>query len=483
MQNKFTFGTAWMVLACVTALTLGGCGSNGSPSSTSSNARSYTVGGTVAGLGNKESVVLLINGGDQLSITANGPFVFSNSLPAGSSYQVTVKSHTSGIACVVGNGTGTVSSNVTGITVTCGSEVTLYSFGPAPYGVQPNAGLIMDNSGNLFGTTSGGGTSDCGMVFELSSANVKTVLHSFCSTSVDGLGPSPGLVMDGAGNLYGTTFGGGEYDVGTIFKVSPSGSETVLHSFGSPGADGNNPEAGLVMDNHGYLYGTTLNGGANGLGAVFKLGPTGVESVLYSFVSITTGGPLPNADTDLIMDGAGNLYGTTYASGKNGFGMVYKISPAGTRTILHSFGTGTDGQYPKSGLVLDSAGNLYGTTSGGGEFGVGTVYEISPSGTETVLYSFGSSGNDGADPQAGLVMDGSGNLYGTTYRGGKFSDGTVFEISSAGTETVLYSFGSSATDGRNPAPGRLTMDTNGNLYGTTLYGGAYNEGTVFEILN
>ncbi len=481
MQRKFLGIPVWMVLTCVTALALSGCGGNGS--SSPSNTASYTVGGTVTGLSNNESVALLLNGGDQLSITANGPFVFSKPQPAGSSYKVTVKSHSSGIACVVNNGIGTVSSNVTGIAVNCGTEVTLYSFDSTPYGVQPNAGLIMDGSGNLFGTTSGGGTNDCGTVFELSSAGVKTVLHSFCSTSIDGLGPSPGLVMDGAGNLYGTTFGGGEYDVGTIFKVSPSGSETVLHSFGSPGADGNNPKAGLVMDNHGYLYGTTLNGGTNGLGAVFKLSPAGVESVLYSFSSTTASGPLPNADTDLVMDGAGNLYGTTYASGKNGSGMVYKISPTGTRTILHSFGTGTDGQYPKAGLVADSTGNLYGTTTGGGEFGGGTVYKVSPSGIETVLYSFGGSGADGTNPETGLVMDAAGNLYGTTTDGGKFSDGTVFEISSADTETVLYSFGSTATDGRNPAPGRLTMDGNGNLYGTTLFGGANNQGTVFEIIN
>lgn len=483
MSKRVIFDGAWVVVVSVALLALAGCGGNGSSSSNTTN---YTIGGTVTGLGNNDSVVLLLNGGDQLSVTSDGSFTFSKSQPAGSAYKVTVKSHTSGIGCVISNGSGTVSSNVTGVAVTCGAsgtEVSLYSFGPTPNGVQPNAGLVMDSSGDLFGTTSGGGTNDCGMVFELNSAGAESVLHSFCSTGADGNGPAPGLIMDSADNLYGTTYYGGNYDVGTVFKISPAGSETILHSFGSPGADGNNPQAGVIMGNNGYLYGTTVNGGANGLGTVFKVAPGGSESVLYSFGATTTGSPLPNAQTGLVMDSAGNLYGTTFTGGANGAGMVYKIDTIGTETVLHSFGAGTDGANPKAGLLLDSSGNLYGTTSSGGMFGKGTVYTVSPSGTETVIYSFGSAGSDGADPQAGLVMDGAGNLYGTTTSGGQYGDGTVFEVSASGTESILYSFGGTSTDGITPAPGRLAMDSNGNLYGTTLSGGANNEGMIYEIIN
>lgn len=485
MRKSFTWRAVWILLATLSAVALNGCGGGGGSSSSSpSTTISYTVGGTITGLSSNESVVLLINGGDALSITTNGPFVFSMPQPAGSLYQITVKSHTLGIACVISNGSGTVSSNVTGITVTCGTagkEITLYSFGPTPYGVQPNASLTIDNSGDLFGTTDGGGPYDCGMVFKLDSTGGETVPHSFCSTASDGNGPSPGLIMDSKGNLYGTTTAGGEYLTGMVFMINSTGSLTALHDFGSTNTDGRLPQAGLIMDSAGNLYGTTSNGGAYGFGTVFKISPTLAETILHSFDGTSSDGQLPVAG--LIMDSSGNLYGTTSAGGANGLGTVFKISPTGTETILHSFSAGTDGEYPKTGLVVDSAGNLYGASAGGGAFSKGMVYELSPSGTETVLYSFGSVGTDGAHPNGGLIMDSAGNLYGTTSGGGEFSDGTVFEISSAGTETILYSFGSTATDGRMPSLGRLAMDGNGNLYGTTGFGGTYNQGTVFEIIN
>jgi uncharacterized repeat protein (TIGR03803 family) len=214
--------------------------------------------------------------------------------------------------------------------------------------------------------------------------------------------------------------------MGTAFKISVSGSESILYSFGVA-PDGEEPEAGLIMDSAENLYGTTEAGGVHGGdGTVFKIA-SGTETVLYSFGASATDGQQPEAD--LIMDSAGNLYGTTAGGGANGHGTIFKIGPSGTETILYSFGaSATDGQAPFAGLIMDSAGNFYGTTDGGGANGDGTVFKISTSGTETVLYSFGANAIDGQNPTAGLIMDSAGNLYGTTYAGGAKGWGTVFLI-------------------------------------------------------
>src|SRR6266851_1670139 len=360
------------------------------------------------------------------------------------------------------------------------------------------------------------------------------VLYSFCSQSncADGANPFAygGLIMDTSGNLYGTTsVGGNATGGGTVFQLTPSDtgwSETVLYSFCSQTncADGASPLAGLIMDAAGNLYGTTSAGGtsAPGTGVVFQLtpDPTGTgwtETVLYSFCSqiYCADGYQPLGG--LIMDGAGNLYGTTRQGDNNpgtcafagGCGVVFELTPdatgtAWTETVLHSFfcSNCADGANPAPGLIMDGAGNLYGTTTTGGATGGGTVFQLTPSDTgwsETVLYSFCSQTRcaDGLYPYGDLIMDEAGNLYGTTWRGGsgtQLISGVAFELTpdstgTAWTETVLYNFcsQSNCADGGGPFAG-LLMDASGNLYGTTNVGGNFNNkcavqgcGTVFAL--
>jgi uncharacterized repeat protein (TIGR03803 family) len=345
-------------------------------------------------------------------------------------------------------------------------------------GSGPMAGLLLDAAGNLYGTTLEGGTFDEGTVFKVDPSGNETVLHNFTSSNGAGAYPLGGLVMDAAGNLYGTTQFGGSSNDGTVFKLDTSGNETVLHSFAD--YDGGNPGAGLIMDAAGNLYGTTRQGGLLEAGTVFKLDTSGTETVLYSFGSFGDGAhPAPA----LIMDKAGNLYGTTVQGGTAFNGTVFKLDISGNETVLHSF-TGNDGGSPLAALVMDAAGNLYGTTNQGGANGSGTVFELGTSGTETVLHSFAKTGGDGWSPVGSLVMDAAGKLYGTTQFGGADGGagngaGSVFKLDTSDNETVLHSFGSSG-DGANPVAD-LIMDKAGNLYGTTVGGGANGYGTVFKL--
>ena len=341
----------------------------------------------------------------------------------------------------------------------------LYNFRGSPDGGLSYNGLVRD-AGNLYGTTAMGGISNLGTVFKLDKHGEETVLYSFTGKfSGDGQYPFSALVRDHAGNLYGTTANGGASDNGTVFKVDTTGSETVLYSFS--GADGANPIAGLVRDAAGNLYGTTHGGGAYGYGTVFKLDTKGTETVLHSFFGGSDGG---NSYGGLIRDASGHLYGTTQGGGgTSSSGVVFKLDKAGNETVLYSFtGTGGDGANPCGGLLRDRAGNLYGTTSSGGAFGLGTVFKVDPSGTETVLHSFSGS-PDGANPYAGLIQDRAGRLYGTTAQGGASNYGTVFKLDKSGKETVLHSF-TVGTDG-GILYGGLVRDRKGKLYGTTNVGG------------
>jgi uncharacterized repeat protein (TIGR03803 family) len=347
----------------------------------------------------------------------------------------------------------------------------LYNFAGGSDGKTPYAALI-EAGGNLYGTTHEGGAFHYGTVFKVDASGAETVLHSF--TNTDGAYPWGSLMRDVAGNLYSTTKAGGTFGDGTVFKLDPAGNETVLHNFAG-GADGVGPYAGLIRDATN-LYGTTYGALPYGdYGTVFKVDRNGTETVLYTFTGGADGGK-PSAS--LVLDAAGNLYGTASIGGTFNGGTVFKVDPSGALTVLHTFmGGTTDGAYPKSGLVLDKNGNLYGTTYSGGAGHSGTVFKLDTSGSLTLLYSF-AGGTDGANPIGGLVLGSQGNFYGTTYGGGAANHGTVFKLSANGTETLLHSFNS--TDGSDPYAG-LVRDAAGNLYGTTQRGGAAGYGTVFKI--
>jgi uncharacterized repeat protein (TIGR03803 family) len=379
----------------------------------------------------------------------------------------------------------------------------VYSFSGTPDGSGPKATLI-NVGGTLFGTTDAGGAypyCGCGTVFSVTREGTEKVLHSF-TTRRDGRNPRAGLI-DVRGTLYGTTVGGGSYEClygnyyysscGTVFSITPTGTEKVLHRFSGYPNDGAFPVAPLI-DVKGTLYGTTESGGGSGCygsyyavcGAVFSITRGGVERMLHSF-RLAGGGREPQAG---LVDVDGTLYGTTVFGGKHGYGTVFKITTGGKERTLYSFGAGKDGRNPYAGLT-ELGGTLYGTTLAGGSFtcsqrsyyySCGTVFSITPGGKERVLHSFGN-GADGANPYASL-MERKGTLYGTTLYGGAntcgryYGCGTVFSITPAGKETVLHSFGA-ASDGALPQAGLVDVD--GTLYGTTIYGGAHDEGTVFSL--
>ncbi len=343
-----------------------------------------------------------------------------------------------------------------------------------PDGTDPEASLI-EVKGLLYGTTTFGGSYNSGTVFAIGTGGgLEDVLHSFGNGS-DGEFPYAGLI-DVNGTLYGTTSFGGTYGgsmgEGTVFSISTGGTEQVLHSFGN-GHDGLNPLASLTAVS-GTLYGTTSFGGTYGdSGTVFSITTGGTEQVLHNFGNGSDGG-VPYAG---LIDVNGTLYGTTSAGGTYGFGTVFSISTGGTEQVLHSFGKGSDGSAPNAGL-LDVNGTLYGTTVLGGRRGDGTVFSISTAGKELVLHSFPGESSDGEFPYAGLI-DVNGTLYGTTGYGGTYGDsGTVFSITTGGTEQVLHNFGN-GSDGTQPAAGLL--DVNGTLYGTTANGGTHKDGTIYAL--
>ena len=360
----------------------------------------------------------------------------------------------------------------------------LHSFNNNVGGNEPVAGLIEDANGNFYGTTAGTRMGEDGTVFILPAGSKRPkFLHTFTGGGTDGSDPYAGVIMDKAGNLYGTTVGGGDGETseGAVYMIDPKGKETLLHSFDG-GSDGTFPYAGVVMDSAGNLYGTTTLGGTSSKGIAYKLAPDGTETVLHTFTGGSDGGE-PVAG--LILDKKGNLYGTAFYGGANDDGVVFELAAGGKETVLYSFKGGSDGANPYAGsLIADTAGNFYGMTYAGGAKADGTVYELKRDGTETVLHSF-AGGSDGAAPFAGLIMDSAGNLYGTTQSGGMTCNGmgsgcgTVFKLTPDGTETVLHAF-KGGLDGIEPSC-TLFADGAGNLYGTTTYGGLYFSGTIFTI--
>jgi uncharacterized repeat protein (TIGR03803 family) len=393
---------------------------------------------------------------------------------------------------------------VTGTAALAQQETVLFSFGGTTDfdGCRPDAALIADAAGNLYGTTSLGGEYGIGTIFQLipgSSGWTEKILYSFGSYDTDGFRPEGTLVFDSSGNLYGTTYGGGIYNSGTVFELrhTPTGAwhETLLYSFQGSGdvvfVSGN-----LALDSSGNLYGTTALGG-DYAGTVFELPSLGDgkwnEKFIYTFDANGAEGTNPNS---VILDSAGNLYGTTSTGGAHDGGNVFRLSPTSEGRWewgdLYSFVQNSE---PVGSLAFDSAGNLYGVTSqdGLGYFG-GSTFELTPVAndwTESALYRFGPR-LGGDNPQAGVTVDAAGNVYGTTYYGGTGSCrggdsntcGTVFELTPAGgggfAETVLHNFDDNGQDGFYP-DGSLLLDGAGNLYGTTQAGGTGSCGTVFEI--
>jgi uncharacterized repeat protein (TIGR03803 family) len=382
------------------------------------------------------------------------------------------------------------------------SEKVLYSFSGGSDGANPVGGLVADKAGNLYGTTSEGGSSNCtagcGIVFELippatlGGQWIETVLYRFTGGS-DGAAPQSNLIFDATGNLYGTTGGGGNAsNGGTVFELTPPSTqggawtETVLYRFAG-GTDGKIPVAGLVFDAAGNLYATTLFGGATNAGTVFQLMPPAIEGGAWTETVLHTfghGNDGLDPQAGLIVDNRGALYGTTIT------GTVFKLTPpAWAEKVLFTFtGGGNNGSWPCS--LIARQGSLYGLSRlGGSQANTGTAFQLSPASggawTETTLYSF-TGGNDGGEPCGTLVSDQAGNFYGTTSGNGQNIPGTVFKLTPPGTlggawtETTLHKFGGN-NDGLSPVAGAI-FGKGGALYGTTSGGGSSGRGTVFRVV-
>lgn len=370
----------------------------------------------------------------------------------------------------------------------------IYSFQGGSDGAQPGVS-VRDRTGTLYGETGDGGGSGCGgtgceTIFKLNADGTETILYTFPG-GASGYYPDGNVITGKDGSLYGTTYYGGnrkcnQNGCGTVYKLSPDGTETVLHVFAG-GSDGALPLASLVRVGRDY-YGTTSQGGIKGCGpydcgTVFRIDGNGKEKIVHRFAGGADG---TYPATSLIADSSGNLYGTTTLGGSDGCmgggcGTAFRIAPDGTETVLHAFTGGSDGSGPTSSLLLDKSGNLYGTTAVGGSsacqgFGCGTVYRISAAGKESVLYAFQGE-SDGNWPWGNLIIDAQGNLYGTTDVGGNGA-GVVFKLDGSGTESVLYAF-SGGSDGDQP--NGLIASRKSTLYGSTSYGGTAGQGVVFSL--
>jgi uncharacterized repeat protein (TIGR03803 family) len=394
----------------------------------------------------------------------------------------------------------------------------LYSFTAGTYGipnstdgVSPWDSVVQGRDLKLYGTTVSGGTSP-GTVFAVDLSGNESVLHAFTygvvPNSTDGRGPQSCLIQ-GKGtdnNFYGTTEGGGTLGGGTVFSISPTGSETVLYSFGanggvSAGGDGLAPTSCLVEGVDGNFYGTTPAGGKNQRGTVYMVTPGGTETILHSF----SGDLVDSVDGDnpvagLVLGKDGNFYGTTFSGGQHNVGTLFKMTPAGVLTLVHSFSGGSAGGFggnlasggdPTSSPILGSDGNFYGMTRYGGAYDEGAVYRVTPAGVETLLHSFsGNNGitgsTDGAIPFGGVIQGSDGNFYGMTSAGGAYyRSGTLFKVTPTGVATVLHAFSGNgaipgSTDAVNPL-GSLVQASDGNFYGTAPNGGTYQAGTVFKV--
>ena len=391
----------------------------------------------------------------------------------------------------------------------------LHTFASSTEGATPTSALVLGANGAYYGTATTGGANSEGSIFDVTTSGTLSVLHTFSASTTDGEYPTGGLTLGSDGNFYGaTTYGGSTLATtntttnptgeGTIYSMTASGALTLLHSFGDGTVtnDGEYPTGKLVQDSStGTLYGTTLGGGAYGLGTVYSVTTAGVVTILYSFGASDIDGVFP--DSGVVIGADGNLYGTTVGGGTSySDGTVFQLTTAGVETVLHDFNDGSvtdDGITPAAALIQGIDGNFYGTTFHGGSTvtgqgvnGDGVVYKITPSGTLTILHSFrdGSVSSDGMEPIASLTQDSAtGTLYGDTTEGGStvstsilYGYGTLFSITPSGTYSLLHSFGtSSSTDpGEFPAAALALNSTDGYLYGSTAFDPTDSAGTLFQ---
>lgn len=481
------------------------------------SATTFAVGGTVSGLLTGQSVTLLLNGdtGHPAVVNANGPYQFTATPVAqGSNYTATVEFSPFMSTCVLSNASATnVQAVATNVNVSCSqAETIVHSFSGGPSdGVDPEFALVEMN-GVLYGSTSLGGAfgSSTGLgtvfAFPIASGGSYSLLHSFSGSTTDGACPQSALTVGANGTtLYGATCHGGAVNGansgdGTVYSITPAGTESLLYSFGSTTGDGTNPYGALVQVADGTFYGTTAYGGTGGYGTIFHVDASGNETVMYSFgATVAHDGLHPHATMILGSDGQ-HLYGTTYSGGTCATGSAggtvfsYTIGSTTAPTILYSFGCGQDGnmyvanftgtQTDPAAQLLEVNGYLYGTTPTGGTYNKGILFKIplsTPSSVESASYSFGATSQDPANPQAGLIKATSdGMFYGTTVLGGTSNLGTIYRYDPAGnTVTVMHSFAGAPNDGANPyAP--LTQGSDGHAYGTTELGGTDNVGTIFQ---
>jgi uncharacterized repeat protein (TIGR03803 family) len=455
---------------------------------------------------------VLVDGSDKLNVPANSTsFTMPARVAYASSYALTVQTQPTNLTCSVSHGTGTMGAGpVTNIGVACAA--TTYTIGGTISGLSAG-GLVLGNGTDSLSVAAnastftmpialadgasfsvavastpaaiacslqnGSGVVSGSNVTNISiscSAGTESVLYAF-GNAPDGNFPFGTVMQASDGNLYGMTSQGGVNNAGTVFEVTPAGAETVLWSFGG-GSDGAIPDGDLIQAGDGNFYGMTNQGGMNGLGTVFKITPAGVETVLWSFGAAGDGS---QPYGDLVQASDGNFYGMTSGGGTNATGVIFEITPSSTESVLYSFGPSngtTDGAYPQASLIQASDGNFYGTTGYGGPGNAGTVFRLTPAGAYSTLYFFAGS-TDGGHPNCTLLQASDGNLYGATADYGAHGHGTVFRITTTGLLTTLYSF--AGQPDVDSAYGALIQATDGNLYGTSDGGGAFGYGSVFSI--
>jgi uncharacterized repeat protein (TIGR03803 family) len=352
-------------------------------------------------------------------------------------------------------------------TVSAQTLTTLYSFGT--FGANPMDVAAQGRDGQLYGATENGGQYALGTIFKINTAGNAALLHSFNGS--DGSYPG-GLTLGADGNFYGTTFEGGSFGFGVLFRMTPNGTLTVLHNFNMDGTDGYFPQSPPILASDGNYYGTTGNGGTDRVGTVYKLTPAGAYSVIYNLdpaiAMQAIGGPTQGSD--------GNLYITAWFQGTSVCGSIVKISTAGVLLNTYVLNCATDGSNPTGNLLQASDGNFFGTESFGGTYSLGVLFKLTPSFSYSVLHDFGSTQTEGDIPTGPVLQGTDGNLYGLDRNGGEFGYGTIYRCSLGGDCSTLDSWSSQVY-----AAPQLIQHTNGSFYGATWAGGLYNLGSFFGI--